>query len=130
MPSHALDVQKAIVTALTAALAPVPVYDIAPQDAPYPFVEIASQQVKPVTALTPLSSDFAEHLVYLAIWSAYRGQKEVLEIIAKIRAAMHNGDSRARRGRLRSLPDHIRGIAPRWRRPHPSGRRHNSLARS
>ena len=90
MAIHALEVHKAVFDALTAALAPTPVYDIAPQDSPFPFVDIASQQVLPVTQGTPLTGDFAEHRVYLTVWSAYRGQAEVLGIIAQIHAALHN----------------------------------------
>lgn len=93
MALHALDVHKTVFDALTAALAPVPVYDIAPQDAAFPFVDIASQQALPLVPGadgTPLSGDFAEHHVYLTVWSSYRGQAEVLGINAKIHAALHN----------------------------------------
>ena len=93
MPSHALAVHKAVYAALSAALAPVPVYDIAPQDAAYPFVGLSMQQVQPnVPGVggTPLAGDFAAHTVYLTVWSSYRGQKEVFAIIAQIRAALHN----------------------------------------
>jgi hypothetical protein len=93
MPAHGLDVHQAIFATLSAALAPVPVYDIAPQDAAMPFVDISKQQVLPIVpgaGGTPLASDFAEHHVYLAIWSSYRDQKEVLGIIAQIQAALHN----------------------------------------
>jgi hypothetical protein len=91
MPFHGLDVHKAVFGALSAALAPVSVYDLAPEDAAMPYVEIAKQQVLPVEqGLTPLDGDFARHMLYLTVWSSYRGQAEVLGIIGQIRAALHN----------------------------------------
>lgn len=89
MALHELEVHQAVYAALTAALAPVPVYDIAPQDAAYPFVDMSSQQALPITANTPYNDELAEHRVYLTVWSSYRGQAEVLGINAKIYDALH-----------------------------------------
>jgi hypothetical protein len=90
MALHELEVHQAVYTALTAALAPVAVYDIAPENADFPFVDMSSQQALPITHGTPLVGDFAEHHLYLTVWSNYRGQAEVLGINAKIHAALHN----------------------------------------
>jgi hypothetical protein len=93
MALHELEVHKAIFDVLTAALAPIAVYDIAPQDAPFPFVDLSSQQALPIVpgaGGTPLSGELAEHRVYLTVWSSYRGQAEVLGINAQIYAALHN----------------------------------------
>jgi hypothetical protein len=93
MALHELEVHKAIFDALTAALTTVPVYDIAPEDAAFPFVDMSSQQALPIVSGaggTPLSGEFAEHRVYLTVWSNYRGQAEVLGINAQIYAALHN----------------------------------------
>jgi hypothetical protein len=93
MTLHALEVHKAVFDALTAALAPTPVYDIAPQDAAYPFVDLSSQMALPIVpgpGGTPLAGELAEHRMYLTVWSSYRGQAEVLGINAQIYAALHN----------------------------------------
>ena len=93
MSLHVLEVQQAIYNYLSSVLAPVPVYDTAPEDAAYPFVDISSQQALPMVAGnggTPLNAELAEHLVYLTVWSSYRGQAEVLRINASIYSALHN----------------------------------------
>lgn len=80
-----LIVQKAVYDALTAALAPVPVYDMAPQTATYPHVEL-------IIATEPdeTKTDFGQaHVIELHVWSRARGQKEVKEIIAAIYTALN-----------------------------------------
>lgn len=82
-----LAVQKAVLEALNIALAgTVPAYDHVPQDAAFPFVDMSSQQVLDNDADGVRSF---EHLFYLAVWSDYRGQKEVLEILGRIHAGLH-----------------------------------------
>ncbi|WP_127078361.1 DUF3168 domain-containing protein [Rhodomicrobium lacus] len=90
MPARELEVHKALFDALTTALAPVAVYDDAPQDVPFPFVEFQAHQTLPHAPGAPLSGDFAQHTVWLGVWSSYRGKKEVLGIIASIREALHD----------------------------------------
>lgn len=90
MSLHGLAAHQAVFNTLTSALAPVAVYDIAPEDAAMPFVDISAQQMLPITAGTPYTGQFAEHHLYLTVWSNYRGQAEVLGILNQIHAALHN----------------------------------------
>lgn len=77
--------QQALYQALSNAL-PCPVYDAVPQDAAYPYVTI-DREVR--RGADFLASRMDERYVYLNVWSAYQGQKEVKEIIAAIDAALH-----------------------------------------
>ena len=77
---------KAIFTALTAALSPIKAYDAVPQGAAYPYVVIDSQEQTPDD---PLTSRRDERMFYLSIWSQYRGQKEVLDILSLVDSALH-----------------------------------------
>lgn len=93
MPDAAQAVSQAIYTAVAAAVAPTPVFDFVPEDQVYPFVDITMIQERPVltgATATPLAGDFAEYIVYLTVWSSYRGKKEVLAINGQIRDALHN----------------------------------------
>ena len=90
MALNGLAVQQAVFTTLAAALAPVAVYDIAPEDAAMPFVDISAQQTLPITKNTPFTGAFAEHRLYLTVWSNYRGQAEVHGIMEQITTALHN----------------------------------------
>lgn len=87
MSSVALAVQKAIKDALASALSGVAaVYDYVPQGAAYPYVTIDRMD-----AVTDdfLASRKDERFVYLNVWSQYRGQKEVLEILSEMESALH-----------------------------------------
>lgn len=80
--------QKAIYTALTAG-SPAPafaVYDAVPAGAAYPYVVLSGHQAVPDD---PLASRRDERWFYLSVWSTYKGQKEVLEIMAEIDARLH-----------------------------------------
>lgn len=81
--------QKAIYTALHDALAsfPAAVYDDVPQAAAYPYVVIDAQEVLPQDYL---NNRLEHRFFYLSIWSTYPGQKEVLDIMSAIDAALHN----------------------------------------
>lgn len=82
-------VQKAIYQALTAGSpSPLscPVYDHVPQDAAFPYVSIDAQQVNEADYL---ASRMDERFIYLTVWSRYRGQKEVLGILANMDTALH-----------------------------------------
>lgn len=76
--------QQALFAVLEGAL-DVPVYDSVPADAAYPYVTIDAQMVLPDD---PLTSRRDDRRVYLNVWSTYQGQKEVLEIMAAIDAAL------------------------------------------
>lgn len=77
---------KAVYTALSSALSPIKVYDSVPQGSAYPYVVIES--------IMGVQSDFLvsrkdEFFVYLSIWSQYKGQKQVVDIIADVYDALH-----------------------------------------
>lgn len=81
--------QKAVVSTLTAALAeldpPVPVLDAAPENQPFPFVEISRWIEHPENLL---ATDMSRYQLALTVYSAYRGQKEVLGILDVIRGSL------------------------------------------
>lgn len=83
-PSWAL--QQALFAAIGTAVSPHSVYDAVPQDAAYPYVTLDSEAVDNADFL---SSRMDRRFVYLNVWSAYKGQKEVKEIMAQIDAALH-----------------------------------------
>jgi hypothetical protein len=81
-------VHDAVYAALSAALGTaVPVYDRVPEDAPYPFVQIASHQATPDDTFR--TTGFQHHLD-LAVWSQYRGKTQVQSIMSTIYVALHN----------------------------------------
>lgn len=84
-----LAVQGGVLRALQIALAPldVPAFDHVPDAQPFPFVQIASQQMLEMDGADISGLD---HHIYLSVWSEYRGQKEVLEILAAIRTGLHD----------------------------------------
>ncbi len=86
MSDNTLAVQKAIYTTLTTALYPVKVYDAVPQGAAYPYVVINNTEVMNADFL---NSRKDERFIYLSIWSQYRGQKEVIDIMTDIDDALH-----------------------------------------
>lgn len=86
MSDLSVAVQKAIYVALAAALNPTKVYDGAPQGAAYPYVVMDSTAITPMDALSKRRD---ERYFYLSVWSEYRGQKEILEIMSAIDAALH-----------------------------------------
>lgn len=88
--------QKAFYAALTASLS-VPVYDEPPQGAAYPYVTLNSQAARPDD---PLDSRRDERLVYLTVWSSYRGQREVLEIMGALDAVLHRARLPLETGRM------------------------------
>jgi hypothetical protein len=99
MTDRSVEFQTAIYTALDAALS-VPVYDSVPQDATYPYVTIDFQD--------DLNADYisdrkTRKMMYFAVWSDYRGQKEVLEIMAAIDTALHQKTLTLSAGRVAQL---------------------------
>lgn len=77
---------KALYTRLTSALSPIKAYDSVPQGAAYPYVVIESAFAANADFLTARKDDY---FIYLSIWSQYRGQKEVADIISAIDANLH-----------------------------------------
>jgi hypothetical protein len=86
-PSNA--VQKAIYQALTVG-SPSPVaasvFDHTPQNTPFPYITIDSQET---LQDDHLMERLDERFVYLTVWSRQRGQKEVNTLIGQIDAALH-----------------------------------------
>ncbi|MEL6375052.1 MAG: DUF3168 domain-containing protein [Pseudomonadota bacterium] len=89
-------VQKAVHGALAGITAPgreegapvaCPTYDHQPENAPFPFIVLSGQNVVPDDTL---DADGSIHTLYLSIWSQYRGQRQVLAIMASIADRLHN----------------------------------------
>ncbi len=90
-----LAVQKAVIGALAGMTAPgivagstanVPVYDHQPENAAFPFVAISGQ----VTAADDAyDATMEQHTIYLAVWSMYRGQRQVASILREMRTRLH-----------------------------------------
>lgn len=84
-------VQAALYQVLTAALATpapaVPVYDHVPENRSYPFVEIGELRLEDADLLDERMST-ASLEVY--VWSNARGQKQLHDLNARIRAALHD----------------------------------------
>lgn len=96
MSDTGLALQKAIFTALTAALS-VSVYDHVPDGAEMPYVVLDSQQARPNE---PLSSRRDEVMVYLTVWTKYRGQAQALGILNTIYDTLHQARLPMEAGRL------------------------------
>ena len=65
----------------------VPIYDgIAPQGSRYPYVILDSQAMAPDD---PLASRRDMRFVYLSVWSTYRGQMEVHQILGQAYELLH-----------------------------------------
>jgi len=62
-------------------------YDDPPPDVIFPYLTIGRVESKPVDAS---ERDALEHGVTLHVWSRYGGRAEALEIIAALRACLHN----------------------------------------
>jgi hypothetical protein len=86
MSAAAWPVQVAVFGRLAADLAPVPVYDIAPAAATFPYVTIGEF----TEADEYDKSDDAERLTLtLHVWSRQTGRKQCKELLAKMRASLH-----------------------------------------
>lgn len=81
-------VQKAIYAHLTTGgRLSCSLYDYVPQGASCPYVTFDSSVSAPID---PLNGRRDERFEYMSIWSTYRGQKEVKQIIDEISTALHN----------------------------------------
>lgn len=95
--------QTAIYSALTTALSSAPavaVYDYTPQDTAYPYVTISFQDDANADFLSERKT---RKVMYFAVWSDYRGQKEVLEIMARIEEALHQQTLALSSGRIAQM---------------------------
>jgi Protein of unknown function (DUF3168) len=85
--SAAWELQKTVFAVVQAALPSVPVHDAVPDNEPAPYVRIG--ETTDVEWDTD-SSVGREVTVTIHTWSAYRGFKEVKEMMDAIKAALHN----------------------------------------
>lgn len=93
---YAFALQKAIYSTLDGALTD-PVYDSVPSTASPPYVVIESQIA---TSADFLARKKDRIFVYLSVWSTYRGQKEVLGVMAEIYEALHQKSLTMDAGRM------------------------------
>jgi hypothetical protein len=85
MSDPGLALQKALFEKLSASLT-VPVFDAVPAKTPYPYVTL---DYEAVDNTTPISGKKRENrLVYLSVWSSYKGQAEVKRINGEIADAL------------------------------------------
>jgi len=96
MSDPSITFQMAIYSALNAGLS-VPVYDSVPQGTAYPYVTIDYQESEMGDFL---SSRTDKKMLYLSVWSDYRGQKEVLQIMGEIDALLHEKNLSLTEGRV------------------------------
>lgn len=78
---------------------PMTVYDSVPQGAARPYVAFDRQIAEPHES-EPLGSRRDTRFIYLSVWSDYRGQKEVVEIIEAIDARLHRSKLTLATGRM------------------------------
>ena len=74
-----------------------PVYDYVPEDAVYPYVELTRHISVPADMLVERKEQFT---TYLTVWSEYKGQKEVLEILDSIYDLVHQKQLPTDTGRM------------------------------
>lgn len=86
MSDPSIAFQTAAYTALDAGLS-VPIYDSVPQDATYPYVTIDYQDSSRANWLSDRKD---QKIMYFSVWSDYRGQKEVLSIMAELDTLLHD----------------------------------------
>lgn len=91
--------QTAIYTELDANLS-VPIYDSVPQDASYPYVTIDYQDSSNANYLSKRKD---QKIMYFAVWSDYRGQKEVLEIMAELDSLLNDKKFNLTTGRIAQM---------------------------
>lgn len=83
--------QLPLYAAVYAALVAAPpigagVYDVAPQDAAYPHIEIGGGQALDWSAALMRGE---ETTIEIHVWSRYRGRKEARELLGKIKDRLH-----------------------------------------
>ncbi len=87
MSDPAFALQTAVYSELDSNMS-TPIYDSVPQDASYPYVTIDYQDSSDADYLGDQRKE--SKIMYFAVWSNYRGQKEVLQIMGEIDALLHN----------------------------------------
>lgn len=87
MSLAAWELQRAVLAALTSALAPVEVYDDVPEGAAHPYVSMGDMAVAAASGKT---GDGERHTLTLHVWSRSSGRKEAKELLGGIKAALHD----------------------------------------
>lgn len=64
------------------------IYDEPPPDVIFPYVTLGRMETRSADASI---ADALEHAVTVHVWSRYGGRAEALDIIAALRAVLHNG---------------------------------------
>jgi hypothetical protein len=62
-------------------------YDDPPVDVTFPYITIGRMESRPADAS---GGNATEHVVTLHVWSRHGGRAEALDVIAALRAALHN----------------------------------------
>ena len=70
-----------------AALVSERIYDDPPADVVFPYVSLGRVESRPSEAS---GAPATEHAITLHVWSRYGGRAEALDVIAALRAALHN----------------------------------------
>lgn len=96
MSDPLLALKTAFYTALDAALS-VPVFDHVPQGQDYPYVCLDTFTVSNAEFLNARKDRVS---VYLSVWSDYRGQTEVMQIMSEIDAVLHGQQLSLSTGRV------------------------------
>jgi len=93
---------NALKTAIYNALSGIsaPVYDHVPQGGAFPYVVIDYMDAANAEFLNNRKEQI---LVYLSVYSTYRGQTEVFDIMSEIDTIMHNNRLSLSSGRLASM---------------------------
>lgn len=66
---------------------PARIYDDAPEGVAFPYVTLGRVESRPADAA---GTQAIEHALTLHVWSRYGGRAEALDIIAALRAVLHN----------------------------------------
>ena len=110
-PHPALALQRAVQSAVATdpaltALIGARVFDRVPDRARTPYVVYGEVET------LPLDGSTAQHLVTLEVWSRARGRREVLDVLAGLRRALHGAAPTLDGHRLVSLREVTASTAP------------------
>ena len=94
MSIHSFELQKSVFAKLVAANitdfagdAITGVFDDVPTDTAYPYIVIGDETA---TNISAKDKDFHEHTLTIHIWSQYRGNRDIKEIMEQVYAALND----------------------------------------
>ena len=94
MSIHSFELQKSVFAKLVAANitdfagdAITGVFDDVPTDTAYPYIVIGDETA---TNISAKDKDFHEHTLTIHIWSQYRGNRDIKEIMKRVYAALND----------------------------------------